>query len=120
MTKEQKIIRAKIGLLELARQLGNMSARPAKMMGYSRDSFYRFKGALRRRRRIGAARADAAQTDPEEPHAARGRGDHRRAFAGPAGLWPNPHRQRASAGSSAIRFRPPECAGSGSAMILRR
>ena len=25
MTKEQKIIRAKIGLLELARQLGNVS-----------------------------------------------------------------------------------------------
>ena len=30
MTKEQKIIRAKVGLLELARQLGNASARPAK------------------------------------------------------------------------------------------
>jgi hypothetical protein len=29
MTKEQKIIRAKIGLLELARQLGNVS-QPAK------------------------------------------------------------------------------------------
>ena len=42
MTKEQKIIRAKIGLLELARQLGNVS-QAWKMMGYSRDSFYRFK-----------------------------------------------------------------------------
>jgi hypothetical protein len=42
MTTEQKIIRAKIGLLELARQLGNVS-RACKMMGYSRDSFYRFK-----------------------------------------------------------------------------
>jgi hypothetical protein len=42
MTKEQKIIRAKVGLLELARQLGNVS-RACKMMGYSRDSFYRFK-----------------------------------------------------------------------------
>ena len=42
MTKEQKIIRAKIGLLELARQLGNVS-QACKMMGYSRDSFYRFK-----------------------------------------------------------------------------
>jgi hypothetical protein len=29
MTKEQKIIRAKVGLLELATQLG-MSAKPAK------------------------------------------------------------------------------------------
>jgi transposase len=42
MTQEQKIIRAKVGLLELARQLGNVS-RACKMMGYSRDSFYRFK-----------------------------------------------------------------------------
>ena len=42
MTTEQKIIRAKIGLLELAKQLGNVS-QACKMMGYSRDSFYRFK-----------------------------------------------------------------------------
>jgi transposase InsO family protein len=42
MTTEQKIIRAKVGLLELARQLGNVS-QACKMMGYSRDSFYRFK-----------------------------------------------------------------------------
>jgi hypothetical protein len=42
MTSEQKIIRAKIGLLELAKQLGNVS-QACKMMGYSRDSFYRFK-----------------------------------------------------------------------------
>src|SRR5271170_5637579 len=42
MTKEQKIIRAKVGLLELARQLGNVS-QACKIMGYSRDSFYRFK-----------------------------------------------------------------------------
>ena len=42
MTQEQKIIRAKLGLLELAKQLGNVS-QACKMMGYSRDSFYRFK-----------------------------------------------------------------------------
>jgi hypothetical protein len=42
MTQEQKIIRAKVGLLELAKQLGNVS-QAGKMMGYSRDSFYRFK-----------------------------------------------------------------------------
>ena len=42
MTKDQKVIRAKVGLLELAKQLGNVS-RACKMMGYSRDSFYRFK-----------------------------------------------------------------------------
>lgn len=42
MTNNQKIIRAKVGLLELAKQLGNVS-QACKMMGYSRDSFYRFK-----------------------------------------------------------------------------
>lgn len=42
MTKEQKIIRSKVGLLELAKQLGNVS-QACKVMGYSRDSFYRFK-----------------------------------------------------------------------------
>jgi transposase InsO family protein len=42
MTAEEKIIKNKLGLLELARQLGNVS-RACKIMGYSRDSFYRFK-----------------------------------------------------------------------------
>ncbi len=42
MTKGQKIIRGKVGLLELSKQLGNVS-QACKMIGYSRDSFYRFK-----------------------------------------------------------------------------
>ena len=42
MTREQKVIRGKVGLLELAKQLGSVS-RACKVMGYSRDSFYRFK-----------------------------------------------------------------------------
>ncbi len=42
MNKEEKIIKPKLGLLELARQLGNVS-QACKVMGYSRDSFYRFK-----------------------------------------------------------------------------
>src|SRR5216110_59528 len=42
MTQEQKIIRVKMGLPELAKQLANVS-QACKMMGYSRDSFYRFK-----------------------------------------------------------------------------
>ena len=45
MTKDQKIIRAKAGLLELAKQLGNVS-QACKIMGYSRDSFYRFKAEI--------------------------------------------------------------------------
>ena len=42
MTTDQKFIRAKVGLLELAKQLGNVS-QARKMLGYSRDSFYRFQ-----------------------------------------------------------------------------
>jgi len=41
MSKDQKIIKVKVGLLELAKQLGNVS-QACKVMGYSRDSFYRF------------------------------------------------------------------------------
>jgi hypothetical protein len=42
MTTEQKIIKTKVGVLELAKQLGNFS-KACQLMGYSRDSFYRFK-----------------------------------------------------------------------------
>lgn len=42
MTQDQKLIRPKLGLLELAKHLGNVS-QACKVMGYSRDSFYRFK-----------------------------------------------------------------------------
>jgi transposase InsO family protein len=39
---EQKVIKPKLGLIELSKQLGNVS-QACKIMGYSRDSFYRFK-----------------------------------------------------------------------------
>lgn len=42
MMQEQKVIKAKVGLLELAKQLGSVSE-ACKVFGYSRDSFYRFK-----------------------------------------------------------------------------
>jgi len=42
MTTQEKIIKNKSGLLELATVLGNVS-KACKIMGYSRDSFYRFK-----------------------------------------------------------------------------
>jgi hypothetical protein len=42
MNLNQKIIKPKIGLLELAKKLGNVSA-ACKTIGYSRDSYYRFK-----------------------------------------------------------------------------
>src|SRR5439155_7898045 len=42
MSTDQKIIKNKVGLLKLAEMLGNVS-QACTMMGYSRDSFYRFK-----------------------------------------------------------------------------
>jgi transposase InsO family protein len=42
MTQEDKIIKNKLGVLRLADMLGNVS-QACKVMGYSRDSFYRFK-----------------------------------------------------------------------------
>src|SRR5262245_18317802 len=41
-TVTQKIIKPKLGLIELAKELGNVS-QACKVMGYSRDTFYRFK-----------------------------------------------------------------------------
>lgn len=42
MTTEVKIIKNKVGLLKLAEQLGSVSE-ACRIIGYSRDSFYRFK-----------------------------------------------------------------------------
>jgi hypothetical protein len=42
MTQEMKLIKNKLGLLELAEHLGNVS-RACKVLGYSRDTFYRIK-----------------------------------------------------------------------------
>jgi transposase InsO family protein len=42
MNTEQKVIKNKVGLLKLSESLGSVS-KACKLMGYSRDSFYRFK-----------------------------------------------------------------------------
>lgn len=42
MNTQQKIIKNKLGLLNLAETLGNVS-KACSVMGYSRDSFYRYK-----------------------------------------------------------------------------
>ena len=39
MITQDKIIKNKLGLLKLAKQLGNVSS-ACKVFGYSRDSFY--------------------------------------------------------------------------------
>jgi molybdenum-dependent DNA-binding transcriptional regulator ModE len=41
----QKIIKNKVGLLNLAEELGNVS-KACKVMGLSRDTFYRYKSAV--------------------------------------------------------------------------
>lgn len=42
MNTQEKTIKNKVGLLNLAQMVGNVS-QACKVMGYSRDSFYRFK-----------------------------------------------------------------------------
>lgn len=42
MNQQEKIIKTKLGLLELAKQLESVS-QACKVIGCSRDSFYRFK-----------------------------------------------------------------------------
>lgn len=42
MNSTQKLIKNKMGLLNLAEELGNVS-KACKVMGYSRDTFYRYK-----------------------------------------------------------------------------
>jgi hypothetical protein len=42
---QQNIIKHKVGLLNLAIELGNVS-RACKVMGFSRDTFYRYQSAM--------------------------------------------------------------------------
>jgi len=44
-TVTQGVIKHKMGLLGLAAELGNAS-RECKLMGFSRDTFYRYKSAV--------------------------------------------------------------------------
>ena len=45
LQSNSKIIKNKVGLLNLAKELGNIS-RACKLMGFSRDTFYRYQEAV--------------------------------------------------------------------------
>jgi hypothetical protein len=45
LNSNERIIKRKVGLLNLAEELGNVS-RACKVMGLSRDTFYRYKTAV--------------------------------------------------------------------------
>ena len=68
MTKDQKIIRAKAGLIERAKQLGDVS-QACKIMGFEPGQLPPVQGSLRQRRGTGASGDVAPPADPEEPGA---------------------------------------------------
>ena len=63
---QQNVIKHKVGLLNLAAELGNVS-RACKVMGFSRDTFYRYQAAVKSSGVEGADRCQSPQTQSQEP-----------------------------------------------------
>ena len=93
MTTEQKIIRAKVGLLELAKQLGNCQP-SLQDDGLQPRQLLSLQGALRHGRRDGIAGDQPQEAGAEEPRVSGGRRRDRCARPRAAGIRTASCRQR--------------------------
>ena len=116
MTVNDKIISTKLGLLNLAEELGNVS-KACRVMGFSRDSFYRYKEA----RDTGGVESllDANRRVPNRKN----RVDERTESAAVALAIDNPALGRCGSAMNCARpvcsFHPAVSAASGYATVLK-